>query len=479
MPAVSLARGHARVAATPAVSSPARERARRHLVGVVLLIYLLLIFEGSIRKWLLPQFSQYVFFIRDPFVLYAYVLAINHRLWPKHSPFLGASIAVSIVGLLVGVMALMTSGVGETGAMIAVYGWRNYFLYAPLAFLIGAQFSINDLERVCRWTLLLSVPIGILVAAQFFAPLNSPLNVGNATDAAQQFVGLTVTSEHTRPMGTFSSGAGQNQFTASAFAMLLGLLITPARRRGAGRWLLLLAAGGLATCVAMSGSRGAVMQCALIGAIGMGLGFVGRTAAIRTRSVALPLLIAAAFVVIYPIAFPDALDAFSERWELAQHAEERVFQWGFVGRALYMFVDFFRLMSDTPLLGYGLGFGGNASVTLAVGPRVWAETDWARHIVDLGPIFGLGFIVFRIALTIWLGLVVLRATRRGAGPLPFLLYAYTGYVLLLGQITGQGAVNGYAWLFAGFTIAAAAARPAPGRRAAARSAPPRRTVSRA
>jgi hypothetical protein len=446
-----------------ATSAP-RERARRHVVGVVMLIYLLLIFEGSLRKWVLPQLSQYIFFIRDPFVLYVYLYATVHRLWPKRSRFLTASIVVALVGFLIGTIALAISGNGGTGGLLAVYGWRNYFLYAPLAFLIGATFSLADVERVCRWTLLLAVPIGLLMAAQFFAPVNSPLNVGIASDASLQFVGLTVTSEHTRPMGPFSSGAGQNQFTASAFAILLALLITPARRRGARVWLLLVATAGVATCVAVGGSRGAVTQCVLIGGMAMLLGFVGRTAAVRTKAIALPLVIAGAFVVIAPFAFPDAIAAFAERWTLAASAEQRVFQLGFLGRGLYTFVEFLGLFADTPLLGYGLGSGGNASITLQLGPAVWAESDWARHVVDLGPVFGFGFIVFRIVLTAWLGIVALKATRRGAGPLPFLLYAYTGYVVLAGQVTGQGAVGGYAWLFVGFTLAAAAARAAPGKR---------------
>jgi hypothetical protein len=143
-------------------------------------------------------------------------------------------------------------------------------------------------------------------------------------------------------------------------------------------------------------------------------------------------------------------------------------------------VDFTRLLGQTPLLGYGLGIGGNASTTLGVklegeNPVNLAETDWARHIVDLGPVFGIVFIALRVVLTIWLGMLALRAVRRGADPLPWVLYGYAGYTLLLGQITGQGAINGFAWLFAGFCIAAAqeqlraARRAISARRAAARA----------
>jgi hypothetical protein len=312
---------------------------------------------------------------------------------------------------------------------------------------------------------LLSVPIGALVAVQFFSPPGAPINVGAAADRGLQFVGLSLSPEHTRPMGTFSSGAGQNQFAASAFALLLALLIAPARARGVGRLVLLLAAGGVATCLALSGSRGAMLHCALIAAIGMGLGLLGKGGSAKLRSLALPLALAGLFAVLYPIVFREGFQAFNNRWDAAAQAEQGV--GGVLGRALYDFVDFTNRIGTTPVLGYGLGMGGNAAATLDVraeGQRTagaLAETDWARHIVDLGPMFGPGYILLRIALTVWLALVVLKAARRGVGPLPLALFAYVGYVLLLGQVTGQGAINGYAWLFVGFTLAAADARAAP------------------
>jgi len=52
--------------------------------------------------------------------------------------------------------------------------------------------------------------------------------------------------------------------------------------------------------------------------------------------------------------------------------------------------------------------------------------------------------------------------------MPMLLFGYAGYVVLLGQITGNGSINVYAWLFSGLCIAAtrealagAQRRPAP------------------
>lgn len=425
-----------------------------------MLIYMLLIFEGSLRKWVLPELSHYIFFIRDPFLIYAYFLATRHRLWPRHRVFLGITLFMAVVGIVIGAIQIVLSGMDQTTLMLAAYGWRNYFLYVPLAFLIGAQFRFEDLVRICRRTLLLSVPIGVLVAIQFASPINSPINIGIAKDTTFQFRGLAIEGEHTRPMGTFSSGAGQIQFVASAFAILLAFIIMPGRNRPISRWLLLFASGGLMACLAFSGSRATVLHCALIGLISMGLSVIGRNPTLKLRAFALPMILGIALISTIPILFPTGFEAFINRWQNADQFESKSFQGGVFGRALYGLVDFTRLLEDTPLLGYGLGIGGNASTTLGIKiggvmPLILAETDWARHIVDLGPIFGSGYIVFRIALTIWLGILVLRATRRGAGPLPLLLFAYAGYVVFIAQITGQGAINAYAWLFTGFCIAAA------------------------
>jgi hypothetical protein len=123
-------------------------------------------------------------------------------------------------------------------------------------------------------------------------------------------------------------------------------------------------------------------------------------------------------------------------------------------------VDFVRLISEVPVLGYGIGYGGNASIILnaevdGVKPGWLVEADLSRQMVDLGPIFGMGYIVFRMAFVVWLGITVVKATRRSADPLPLLLYAYAGVTLFAGQITGNGSINAYAWLFAGLCIAAA------------------------
>ena len=201
-----------------------------------------------------------------------------------------------------------------------------------------------------------------------------------------------------------------------------------------------------------------MLHCGLIGVFAVGLALVGKSAALKAKALFLPLGLITAAAVLYPIVFPVGFETFMTRWNSAAGAE-KVIEGGVFGRALLGQVDFIRLLDVVPLLGYGIGYGGNASIILGaevdgVKPGVMVEADLSRQIVDLGPVFGLCYIVVRFALIFWLGRRVYAATRRRPDPLPVLLFAYVSYTVLFGQITGNGSINAYAWLFTGLCIAA-------------------------
>lgn len=438
-----------------------RERGRRRLVALVTFVYLLLIFEGSLRKWMFPSLSQFLFFVRDPFVLAAYFVALRHGYFPKGNWVMLTGLGFGALAvLLVGAQTLGPAG-GSGGAIMAAYGWRNYFYYIPLAFVIGEAFQEADMQRIVRWTLYLAIPTAVLVFLQFMAPLDSPINVGFGGSEGLQFHGLAVGGGHTRPMGFFTSDIGQKEFAVSALAMAFSVWLLPAARQYTKSWLLLAATCAVLVCLAVCGSRAAVVHAGLILVAAITCALLIRGGGISTRAVIWPSIIAVAAIALYPILFPEGFESFVDRWNHASAVEHQTFtQLGILGRALYGFVDFFRLMGTTPLAGYGLGLAGNARLTLGIeieGFDAYAETDWARQIVDLGPVVGVMFILYRIVFTVWLGLRCLEGARRWRDPLPLLLFAFVGIDLLYGLLTGHGTINGYVWLFVGFCLAAARA----------------------
>lgn len=438
------------------------EKGRRRIVSLIFIYYLLLIFEGALRKWVLTSYGQLLFFIRDPFVLTIYWLAWRHSFFPRGNAVLTTGIVFAFTGLLM--VAVQAAGVAsgiDKWPILAVYGWRNYFLYLPLPFVVARAVREVDLQRIAKLALLLTLPIAALVLLQFRSPLDAPINVGFGASAAEQFHGLAVDKEHTRPMGTFTSDVGQKEFIVTTLAALLALWISPSGLRFVKPWQLILATCGLLTCLAVSGSRGAMLASAVVVCAAIASGAVAGQSGASARAVLLPAILVGVAALLYPIVFPEGYATFMNRWTQASITEAQTFHGGVFGRAFYSFYDFTGLLGDTPLAGYGMGLAGNASITLGVvipGFHGWAESDWARHIVELGPIVGVGFIVYRIALVIWLGGTCAAAARRNGNPLALLLFASCGIDLLYGQLTGHGSVNGFAWLFAGLSLAAAQSR---------------------
>jgi hypothetical protein len=445
------------VTAPVATIVSARERARRRFVLTVFAIYLLVIFEGSLRKYVAPQFGQYIFFIRDPFVVFAFAVASAHGLWPRNHALLNVAWAMGALGVLLFAAQCAIFGLDTTRLILGIYGWRAYFLYVPLAFLIGANFDAEDLRRIAKLTLFLSVPVAVLIFFQFFSPPDAAINVGVAEDRDLQFQSVGVTAERIRTTGPFTSNQGQAQFTTLAFVFVLAAAL--AARRTVGTPLLLAATGATLTCAALSNSRGTMLSLGLVGLFGVGLALGGRGAALKTKALLIPAGLLGLGFVLFPIVFPEGYESFMFRWDSAATVESGL-PGGILGRAILGLLIFTNILDVVPMLGYGLGYGGNASNILGaevdgVKPSMLAEADFSRHIVDLGPLFGIGYIAFRLVLLVWLTRQVVVATRSRVDPMPMLLFAYVGNQILSGQITGHGSINGFAWIATGLCIAAA------------------------
>jgi hypothetical protein len=207
----------------------------------------------------------------------------------------------------------------------------------------------------------------------------------------------------------------------------------------------------------MSGSRAAFVHIAFVVLSSLALGLVSRQAAVKSKALVLPLIIVGLGAILYPIVFPDAFAAMLGRVTEANSVEMQASSLGIVGRALYDAIDFVRLMGQTPLLGYGFGLGGNGRIYLGSASTIladlpYAESEWSRHIIDFGPVFGVLFICYRILFTVTLGIQALRATNAVPSPFPLLLFGYVGVGLFYGQLTGHGTVGGFVWIFLGLLM---------------------------
>lgn len=419
---------------------------RQKLCNVVILVYYLLILEGALRKWIAPSFEKELFFVRDPLLLYIYVFSLLNGFWPKASVLFWCGLTLAMIGF-----NLMIWHLDDTSLTLMAYGWRNYFAYVPLAFIIGEQFRHREWLRVVRFTVLLSIPIAMLCVLQSVSSPTAPINAGFGATSDELFVPLGVGEKVIRSCGLFTSGTGQVQFIGSLAAILLWMWSDTEVRYMFGRWALPAATVATIVMLVVGGHRAAFVLVGVVAAGGAAISGPARGARSSMRLVVGILLLAGLVFFFGKYLFQEQSRALVERSNGAAEGDS-VYSYGLVNRALADFTRFIEYIPNTGYAGSGLGIAGNAGDILVGTNSV--EDDWSRNIVELGPIVGLMFIAYRIAFVLVLVFGAARACRLYNDQLPGLLVGFVGITLLYGQMTGQGSVNGYTWLFAGFSLAA-------------------------
>ena len=127
---------------------------------------------------------------------------------------------------------------------------------------------------------------------------------------------------------------------------------------------------------------------------------------------------------------------------------------GVLERVAGGYVSFYPTLFNAPLLGHGLGVGTNVGAVLMSGKAQFllAEDEWSRVVLELGPILGLLFVLYRIAIVVWIGRVAWRTAAR-RNPLSLLLFGCFFNSMLIGNL-GQPTILGFTILTAGLCLAA-------------------------
>src|SRR6476646_3762950 len=145
-----------------------KARAFRYVRGLIWTYFILLMFEGTLRKWILPQYSDVLLIVRDPVVLAIYCLAIRARVFPKNTWVFSLSI-IAILSWLVSLVVLQPYLSLKPLVLVTGFGFRSNYLHLPLIFIIGKVFDHDDLLKLGKWFLLGSLPMALLLAIQFNA----------------------------------------------------------------------------------------------------------------------------------------------------------------------------------------------------------------------------------------------------------------------------------------------------------------------
>lgn len=405
---------------------------------LIILYFLLLIFEGALRKWFLPGLATPLLVVRDPVVLAIFFVALRQGVFPINS-WVGGAVLLSVVG------SLLTLTAGHGNPIVLAYGLRANFLQIPLIFIIGYAMDRRSLKLIVRCLLWLTIPMTILLLAQFFSPPEATVNVGVGGEGTASFDGI---GGRNRPSGTFSFITGVVGFYTFAFAAWLAALFD---KRYASPLLLALSGIAILAAIPLSISRFLLVSVALI-VLGSVAAFI-RMPGWGRQVPRLLFLVGVSFLVTSQLPFfGEATDIMSQRIDEAARIEG-----GSVGFTRRIWMDFSGpfIHNQFDPVGVGIGAGTQGGGQMLVGERGFhgGEGEWWRLLFELGSILGTFFIIMRFWLTVKLGLCGWRMLA-AANPLPWFFFLACGFLVLNGQ-WGQPTSLGFAIFGAGITIAAA------------------------
>jgi hypothetical protein len=394
----------------------------------------LLVLEGALRKWVLPEAQDLIYFVKDAMLFMAFVGFLVKTRQAGSYWFLPRGIAV-LLSLAASYGALQIFNPNLPSLFLGLFGFRSYFLYAPLALVLPAVFPTDrSLWNFLQRYLLLCIPIGLLACLQFFSTAASPLNVyvRGGSEAVMSFG----TSSYVRVTSTFSYISGFSSYLLAIAILLLGLLT-------ALRWrfhiTLYLGLGLTLIGMFMTGSRGAVYMLALLLPVYFLFSMVER-GALTVRTLLAVILMAAAIGT----AVPEATEAFRGRALGTTDTRSRVI------------LPFIAPLNSLEYAGpFGLGIGAThqaGTVLLNVPEAFWlkrfnTEAETGRVMLELGPI---GFVLL-YAARIYLVLVAIRAARTLKSRYHRAM-ALACLLLLLAQLPGTIVFDPVAGLFFWFFV---------------------------
>src|SRR3954471_16497321 len=128
-------------------SNSAEERARRYIRRLIWLYFWLLLFEGALRKWLLPELSNPLLVIRDPVALLIYMLSFRAGVFPRNG-WVIALIVLTCLTTMATFFQLWDYVPPFYISAVAGYGIHSNFFHLPLIFVIGKVLRFEDVKRI-------------------------------------------------------------------------------------------------------------------------------------------------------------------------------------------------------------------------------------------------------------------------------------------------------------------------------------------
>jgi hypothetical protein len=374
-----------------ALAAPCALLTVRYWQRALFAVFVLLVFEGALRKWAFPWAQAQIYLIKDMILLGVYLGFILDSRRKLPSPK-GVGLIKTILGLSFVFGCIEVLNPNSPSILVGLVGVKTYFLYAPVAFILPyAITSREHLFILIRRYLIMAIPVAVLGFVQIMAGPESSLNiyVSHSEDSEAQLAYFGEAWTNVRTSGTFSYISGYTAFLSFIGFLAIGYNTAHGwrlKKNMAPILALALVIGAMFT----TGSRGPVYTLVATSPFILWLTATSGLLSSRT-AIRLCVLIPVIAIVALNVS-PRATEAFMTRSAEADwsYTLERLFSWSY---------QTLGVLSDGPPLGMGIGTTHPSALTIMGVDFPWwlhdlfTEDEMARVTVELG-LIGLVLIYF-------------------------------------------------------------------------------------
>jgi len=407
---------------------------------LIWLYFWLLIFEGALRKWGLPSLATPLLIVRDPIAIVLIYKSTQLGIsWMNNY--------IRIAWLTTGLSFIFTLLFGHQNVIVAFFGLRIMFLHFPLIFIIANTFTKNDVLKMGKMLMLVSIPMTILIALQYTSPQSAWVNRGVGGD--MEGSGFAGAMGYFRPSGFFSFTNGLTLFYQLCLPFILYYWISNAV---CDKKLLYSSTVAYMLAMIFCLSRGLIVSSAITALFLFIYSLSSPKLTFKIIKIAVILLLLIAVLQFTPI-FNIGLEVLMTRFDNAANSEGDLIEGSIINRVLGGMLYPFLEIGNLAFFEGNLGMGSNVGSKFLTGSQSYllGEGEIGRIMGERGLFLGLSIIGLRLVLVINLGIkswgLILKK-----GVLPWLIFSTVSITLITGQWSQTSAL-GFAVLSTGLLLA--------------------------
>ena len=373
----------------------------KNLIRYLIWVYFfLIIFEGALRRWIFPSLSDPLLLIRDPIAALILILGSPILFNESNRTWIFSIFSIGLIG------SVLTMIFGHQDWLITLWAARIPLLHFPLIFIIPEIITKSDFFKIRNCMFIISIPMTILLIAQYLLPSDHWVNIGTGGEGTAGFGNVFGKA---RPPGTFSFISGTNYFYLLLSSFFFSSISDSKRRFPL--WAYIVPPCIIVSLI-FSISRSAIFDFLSVLAATLFINSITKKITTYLKFIffaGLILLVSSNLILKSSIA-QEALSVTEYRWDQANKFESQSdSSSNFIGALIHrLYLDaFFNEISDSHnFFGYGIGFFSHPARFRIPEYRenIYKNTDYLEEatyiytLLEYGLILGFMFLLWKFLL---------------------------------------------------------------------------------